>query len=181
MSEPYTVSYTQLKPGLALVSASPAEVHGGLCGYLCAGGVPLPGRWLEQLRIDADGLDEQAGRQLEGLRHDTMQALDDFELRFTPLLPGDDDPMAERVEALADWCAAFIGGYGLGVANAKLPEEAIEALRDLDRIAHFGYEAGDTEEDETAFAEILEYVRIAVMVLRQEALQSRPQPAPTQH
>lgn len=181
MSELYSVDYAGLTPALIPLSTNPAEVHGGLCGFLCAGGVPLPGRWLEQLRIDADGLDAALGQQLETLRHETVHLLDDQELRFAPLLPADEVAMANRVEALAAWCSAFIGGYGLGGRSEALAEEAEEALRDLGRIAGFGYEAGEDEEDETALAEILEYVRVAVLVLRHEGQRSRPEPAPTRH
>ena len=38
--------------------------------------------------------------------------LDDGELKFEPLLPSDDAPLAEQVEALAVWCQGFLSGVG---------------------------------------------------------------------
>jgi uncharacterized protein len=166
--------------GLAL---SPAELHGSLCGFLCAGGLPQPGRWLEQLCIDDSGLAADSEPLLEALRRATTLLLDDPEFRFSPLLPNSDSAMAGRVEALASWCTGFLGGYGLhGNETAMVRSaEATDALRDLDRIAHFGYEAGEDDEDESAFAEILEYVRMAVILLRQEGAPKAAPPDATRH
>jgi uncharacterized protein YgfB (UPF0149 family) len=169
--------FTALERHLRGLAIGPAELHGSLCGYLCGGGVPQPGRWLEQLCIDADGLADGAGPDLESLRRSTIALLDDPELRFSPLLPDADAAMAVRVQALAQWCGGFLGGFGLSGAGEREPgsAEAGDALRDIGRIAQFGYEAGDEDEDEGAFAEILEYVRMAVILLRQEGA---PAPAP---
>lgn len=183
MTAPYDLDYLDLKRAVAGLAVAPAELHGSLCGFLCAGGEPQPGRWLSQICIDPEGLTEPAERDLESLRRSTLALLDDPELRFTPLLPEDDAGMGERVQALGDWCAGFIGGFGLtGAAEREqLSAEASDALRDLDRIAHFGYEAGESEEDESAYAEILEFVRVAVLLLRQEAANAAPPPGATRH
>ncbi|MDZ3822493.1 MAG: UPF0149 family protein [Pseudoxanthomonas sp.] len=168
---PYPIDYPALARAVAALALTPAELHGGLCGFLCAGGQPHPGHWLDQLCLDSTALEASSRPTLEALRAATQTLLDDPDLRFSPLLPGDEVAMADRVVALAAWCAGFIGGFGLAgaVEAGRLSEEGRDALRDLDRIAHFGYEAGEAEEDENAFAEIVEYVRMAVMLLRQES------------
>lgn len=167
----YALDYDTLSDRIAVLATSPAELHGGLCGYLCAGGVPTPGQWLTQLCIDDDGLSAQARVDLDTLLRETIALLDDPDLRFQPFLPDDDSDLQARVHTLADWSTGFLGGFGLtGMGEREgLSDEASDALRDLDRIAHFGYEPGEDEEDEVAFSEILEYVRVAVLLLHQEA------------
>lgn len=167
---PYPIDYPALSRAVASLSMSPADLHGSLCGFLCGGGQPHPGHWLDQLCVDSAALEASSRPTLEALRAATQTLLDDPDLRFSPLLPGDDVAMAARVEALAGWCAGFVGGYGLsGASLERVSGEGRDALRDLERIAQFGYEAGEAEEDENAFAEIVEYVRMAVMLLRQES------------
>jgi uncharacterized protein YgfB (UPF0149 family) len=177
VTEPLRPDFAELERHLQGLAIGPAELHGSLCGYLCGGGVPQPGRWLDQLCIDPEGLADGASADLESLRRSTIALLDDPDLSFSPLLPDPDSAMSGRVQALAQWCGGFLGGFGLSGAGEHAPgsEEAGDAMRDIERIAQFGYEAGDEEEDETAFAEILEYVRMAVILLRQEGA---PAPAP---
>ena len=183
MTDLYPIDYDTLAARIGTLAVSPAELHGGLCGFLCAGGAPRPGRWLAQLCIDDDGLAPAAYDDLDRLRIATQSLLDDPDLRFQPYLPDDDVDMPSRVRTLAEWSAGFLGGFGLtGVGEREgLSGDAGDALRDLDRIAHFGYEAGEDEEDELAFAEILEYVRVAVLLLHQEAARTAAPADATKH
>lgn len=178
----YPFGYDDFRQCTAPLGMPPSELHGSLCGYLCAGGIALPGRWLEQLRIDDDipALPEQA---LESLRAATVTLLDDPEMRFAPFLPDESAPLGQRIQALSDWCAGFLGGFGLtGLGEREgLSEQAADALRDLERIAHFGYEPDEAEADENALAEILEYVRVAALLLYQEAAQARAPQGATRH
>ncbi len=172
MDQRSDIDYPALQRRLSALSVSAAELHGSLCGFLCAGGEPTPGYWLDQLKIDPEGLDAEGRDDLETLRRSTLRLLDDPDIGFALMLPDDDSAMSQRVNALSQWCGGFLGGYGLGGTNpaSGLSEDGRDALRDLGRIAQFGYEAGEEEEDENAFAEILEYVRVAVVLLRQEGL-----------
>lgn len=183
MNNLYHLDYHALGGQIAPLAVSPAELHGGLCGFVCAGGVPTPGRWLAQLCIDDDGIPESALADLDRLREATIALLDDPDLRFQPFLPDDDNAMSARVQTLAEWSAGFLGGFGLtGVGKGEgLSDEAGDALRDLDRIAHFGYEPGEDEEDEMAYSEILEYVRVAVLLLHQEAARTGAPADATRH
>ena len=73
--------------------------------------------------------------------------LADPELGFEPLLPADDRPLAERAEAMVDWCRGFLGGFGLAgaAAHAKLSDEAQEVLRDLATIAGSSFDFGNED------------------------------------
>ncbi len=171
MTDLYSLDYASLSRHITVLAVSPAELHGSLCGYVCAGGSPTANRWLAQLCIDDEGLSAAAHADLESLRSETIALLDDPDLRFQPFLPTGEVDMATRVRTLAEWSTGFLGGFGLsGISQREgLSDDAGDALRDMERIAHFGYEAGEDEEDETAFSEILEYVRVAVLLLHQEA------------
>lgn len=167
---PSLPDYHQLQQATRSLSASPSELHGSLCGFLCAGGEPLPQHWLEQLQIQPAALEDETRDRLEALRRSATVLLDDPQMRFQPLLPDDDTAMATRVDALVQWCQSFLGGFGLaGGSDQDGSATRREALQDLQRIAGFTYEAGETEEDETALAEIVEFVRVAALMLRQEA------------
>ena len=94
------------------------EVHGGICGALCAGGTDAALRWLEQAVVDDQSADDDAA-SLAALRdalHDLVDAsfrmLDGESLAFEPLLPNDDALLEEQVQALAAWCQGFLAALG---------------------------------------------------------------------
>jgi hypothetical protein len=91
-------------------------------------------------------------------------------------LPDDEQPLGERTNSLAHWCTGFLAGLGVGGPMPDLSAEAAEALQDLQQIAMAGFlaqadDAADGAEDEvneTAFFEIVEYVRVVTLILREE-------------
>lgn len=165
------------------------ECHGMLAGLLVAGKSLTREQWLGHVAPDlaaGDVLAQEAGDTLEGLRQAVVAQLNDPMLDFQPLLPADDEPLAQRVEALGEWCQGFLLGMSLGGLKdvAKLPGDSGEALRDLVQLSRAGsYDVGDDEEDETAYSELLEYVRTAVLLVNEELNPTRaaPQMEPTLH
>lgn len=153
---------------------SAAHLHGSLCGYLCAGGSAAPGDWLADVLPEPDAWSHLAASDRQTLARLYQHALDDLndpELRFLPLLPDDDEPLQSRADALSDWCAGFIGGIGLGGLSraSVLSGEAKEAMQDFETLARSRIELGDDPEaDENAYGELLEFVRIGVVMLHHE-------------
>ncbi|WP_425451797.1 UPF0149 family protein [Solilutibacter pythonis] len=156
------------------LALNPAELHGALVGWL-AGGGDADGAWLGKVLADAD-LPQPEDRGLSELRDATVASLRDDELVFHLLLPDDDAPLAQRGNALFDWCRAFLGGFGLAAgANPPLSEEGSEALDDLAKLAMAETDSEGDEEDEEAFAEIEEFVRVATLLLHGDVvLAARP-------
>ncbi|MBT8050396.1 MAG: UPF0149 family protein [Gammaproteobacteria bacterium] len=158
-----------------LDSAEMAESHGLLCGLLCCGLADTAGDYLEQLRaiqLVPDASDGMA-QTLAELWDTTRRQMEDEELGFALWLPDDDELLEERTISLAQWCSGFLAGLGSGCSLEDLTEEASEALEDLVEIsrAEIAPDEGPlsaSEEDEKAYAEIVEYVRIIALTLREE-------------
>ena len=153
---------------------SASELHGSLSGYLCAGGLARAASWLHELALDEveDAIEGAPEREvLDRLFAGCTAELEDPELSFGLMLPDDETPMPERAVALVDWCRGFLGGLGLSGADLEhgLSAEAQEIVADLARIAatRFDQDPGD-EEDENAYAEVVEYVRVGTMLLHNE-------------
>ncbi len=151
-----------------------AEVHGALAGFLGAGGRVHADAWGEALALDAV-LEAQtdAGADAAALRalfDATAAALADEDDAFAPLLPDDEAALSSRANALVAWCRGFLGGFGLANPRARgaLSEDADEAIADLGRIAASELSVEDSEADEFAYAEVLEFVRVAALMLRDE-------------
>jgi len=148
------------------LGASPAELHGGLCGWLAAGGADLQA-WPAQVLAD-DGLPTpEPGSVLDRLRQATVSQLEDRDFAFELVLTDPAAPLQVRTDALFEWCRAFLGGFGLGAGKRPvLSEEGEEALQDLARLAQATSEQFDSgDEDEDALAEIEEFVRVAALLL----------------
>ncbi len=156
-----------------------AESHGTLCGALCSG-ADADGAWIDHILDEASGpaeVQDACRRMLRTLCDETRGLLRSGTLEFTPLLPDDETGLADRTDALSEWCQGFL--YGMGLAGARfkpdeLSEETGEVLKDIGQISQAGFEGEDSEEDETAYTEIVEYVRVGVQLLYEE-LQA-PQP-----
>jgi len=103
------LAYETLSEALAEAGVVPtlAELHGGLCGIMCVGGVAAADRWLEQQLEEwqQDG-ETPIGEALHAVEHETWRMLNDGEMTFEPLLPGDEQPLDAQVRALAAWCAS---------------------------------------------------------------------------
>ncbi len=170
------LDYERLRDSLAAAGAvvAIAELHGGVCGALCAGGVAAASRWLAEA-LDDEQLDASPGAvagDLEDLIGASATMLDDGELKFEPLLPSDDAPLAEQVEALALWCQGFLSGIGStapALARSSAEGDALgEILRDFVEISRAGLsedEAAGQDQPDFALAEIHEYVRVSVQIV----------------
>lgn len=153
---------------------SPSECQGSLVGLLSATGKADAAMWMAQLAPEAetgDLLAREAQKALMELFDQTVQQMNDPGLEFEPLLLPDDEPIGERVEALGEWCQGFIMGLTEGGVREieKLPGDAGEVVRDLVNISNAAsYDLSEGEEDETAYTELVEYVRTGVLLLNKE-------------
>ena len=171
-SERAPTGITHAEVGAALndlkLGVGASDLHGSLAGFLCAGGRTDAQHWLRSLEIEAP-TDAGARAPLGQLFNDCNAALDDPELRFEPLLPDDETPIDSRADALVDWCRGFLGGLGLaGGSPSSMSDDASEILRDLGTIAGSRFEYENAEEDESALAEVIEFVRVGVLLLHTE-------------
>ena len=179
-----SLDYDRLRESLAAAGAvvALAELHGGVCGALCAGGPAAARRWLSDSLDDAElGASAAAlSDDLEELISTSSKMLEDDELTFEPLLPSDDSPLAEQVDALAVWCQGFLSGVGSAAsaaARSSVEGDAVgEILRDFAEISRAGLSDDEAEgqvEADFALAQIHEYVRVSVQLVFEELAPSR--------
>jgi len=148
-----------------------SDLHGSLTGFLCGGGVTDAHGWLEALELDVDhDANELPDEVLERLYRQCVEWLADPDLAFEPLLPESDTSLDHRADALVEWCRGFLGGLGLaGVSHQHgLSTEGAEILRDFGTIAGTRFEYADSEEDENALSEVIEFIRVGVLLLHAE-------------
>jgi uncharacterized protein len=86
-------------------------------------------------------------------------------------LPKDAKELPERAEALTLWCQGML--TGLKMAQVPIvdrePSELTEAINDLIEVAKMNYEdVVASEEDEVAYNDLVEYVRMVVTYIYQE-------------
>ena len=156
-----------------------AEAHGLLCGTVTAGGRIDPEVWLEHLLGTDNTLSVAAqacSDMLVNLQDDILARFNDGSFGFSVLLPPDSSNLPVRTRALSEWCGGFLYGLALGGVKegAEQAETVEEVMKDFYEISHAGFvtEAPD-EADEAAYAEIVEYVRMSVLLLYEE-LQAIP-------
>ncbi len=159
------------------------ESHGALCGMLCAQGATEASQWMLYVLGEHEESSkslQQAGLKLIQVHQISVEQMNDSDAEFELMLPDDDEPLEMRVEALGTWCQGFV--YGLAMGGIKedtvLPEDSKELIRDILEISRAGYVADneaelatdeeDTEEDEVAFMEVSEYVRVGTLLIYEE-------------
>lgn len=157
---------TRASQALGLGANAP-ELHGGLCGWLAAGGAP-GNDWPARVLADDALAPVAEGSALAQLAEATVTQLEDRDFGFELLL-SDSDQVEQRADALFTWARAFLGGFGLGSGARRpaLSEEGDEALRDLASLASASSDDFDSdgEGDDEALAEIEEFIRVAVLLL----------------
>ena len=99
----------------------------------------------------------------------TEDAIAPPSVSFDLLLPAEERPLRERATAVYDWVRGLLFGLTLGgVERDGLEAEAREAFDDLVELTRLDLSAIEGgEEDEQALAEIIEFLRVAAMTIRE--------------
>ncbi len=176
---------TRLEDLLFRVDAamSAIESHGALCGMLCAQGSTQAPQWLVHVlgeQGEGNPLLKEVAGQLMQIYQFAVEQMNDSTIEFELYLPTDDELLEERVEALSLWCQGFV--YGLAVGGVKqeteLPDDTQELIRDIVEISRIGLDSPEDDdsegeedkldEDEIAFMEVIEYVRMGILLIYEE-------------
>lgn len=163
---------------------SPAGWHGLLCGALCVD----EARHVDVVHL-ADGdtpiVGDTAAREaLAGILARTQRALHEAQEPFQPLLPADGAVLEARARALAEWCEGFV--FSLGGRHrfdlAACSPDVQEIVRDFTELtrAEFGTD-NDEEEEENAYAELVEYARVGAQLVYVELRRGRGSTAGRKH
>jgi len=158
---------------------APAELHGDLCGQLCAGQVPDLDTWLRQAMqfMDVAELDGDKSKvELAELLEQTETGIKDQDLSFKLLIADEDFSLNERMQTLLEWCEGFLSALADNehYKDGKLSEELKDALKDLEKIAEMDEQLDEDEQNEQDLFAVSEYVRMTAMMLYTECNPSAP-------
>ncbi|AEI36011.1 MULTISPECIES: UPF0149 family protein [Francisella] len=162
-----------LKVMQALTSAS--EAHGLLCALFSFGAEVKFTAWSDSLMTksiqEGDLVATSALQTMKKLYDYTKSQFDEKGLTFDLFLPEDEEELTYKAEALTYWIKGFLSGvglFGLDFENSK-DKEVKEAINDLMQISYMDYEAlEDNDECEQDFIELLEYTKVAVLLIDSE-------------
>lgn len=163
-------SYTELNDALSKTTLKlhPSEAHGLICGILC-GNTKTDSAWEALVTGSKDPL--KTHEVLQALFDASAKQLNDFLFEFQMVLPPDSEDLPIRAEALTLWSQGYL--TGLKQVHVQIVDreasEMTEAIHDLIEIAKMNYEeVVASEEDEAAYVELVEYVRMAVILIYQD-------------
>jgi hypothetical protein len=160
--------------------ADAPEAHGTLAGGLCGASGYRFEDWLREI-LPEGRAGAAATATLQELYTATAAALLQPDMEFELLLPDDEQPIEVRTAALAQWCQGFLYGLGTGAIPdaSKLPGDAGEIVRDFVEVSRAGVDAEqDEESNESAYAELVEFVRVGAQLLFEELAGAR-RPTPS--
>ena len=154
-----------------------AQTHGLLTGRLAIAGVPAGPDWLLQVlegTDEANALRQECQQILDSLYQSTYWQLSERLSEFEPLLPGDEDDVAQRAVALGHWCEGFLHGIvsakqGDALRERLGAEPLSDIIKDMLQITRVGLDdESDEEDNESAYVELVEYVRVAAQLCYEE-------------
>ena len=173
------VEYDTLEDSLKRCGSSwdAAQTHGLLTGRLAIAGAPAGPDWLMHVLEGVDegnALRKECQKHLDTLYQSTFWQLSERLSEFEPLLPGDQDDVWVRTAALAHWCEGFLHGlvsskHGDSLKERLGAEPLSDIIKDMLHITQAGLdEESDEEENESAYVELVEYIRVAAQLCYEE-------------
>lgn len=169
-----TFTHEQLGERLQALSVpvEPDYLHGVMAGLACAGVSSTAPTWVNELSGCLPDVDiAQHPELFAALQALCEQALGNGALDFQPLLPSDDEFLTLRTQALAQWCDGFVQAC---LAGHRTPNSDVrETLDDLYAISQMDIDdnyndPAEAQQNEHDFADLCEYVRMAVLSLYDE-------------
>ena len=160
-----------------------AQSHGALSARIAVEGAEaLPGVVAAVLEGSdgSDALRHECENMIESLFTETHHALAARQSDFAPLLPDDTESTTRRTEAIAHWSEGFLHGLVSSRQDEALEsrlaaEPVADIIKDMLQITRAA--VGEDESDDTserAYAEIVEYLRVATQLVYEELDELRP-------
>ncbi len=159
-----------------------AQTHGLLSGCLSVAGTESGFAWLSQILEGTDAgspLRSECEVMLSTLFESTYRQLSERQSEFEPLLPDDQDSGVIRTAALARWCEGFLHGlvssdHGDALKERLAAEPLADIIKDMLQITRATVdEDSDEEANDAAYAELLEYLRVAAQLTFEELVEFR--------
>ena len=140
-----------------------SELHGMSSALVCCGRQKFDSTdWVALVGI---GIATQQGATvLEGIFELANKGLRADEGGLTLLLPGDDESVPVRTEALADWCNGFIQVWATLTPKSK-STTVTEAIEDIQAISEVETPGDNSESQRFALFELEEFVKVAVQLI----------------
>lgn len=156
-----------------------AEAHGLATGMLCIENKIESAIWLAELFSDDIVLVDDDKMVLVALFEQTRKLLTEQnnDFRYDLFLPADDESLAGQLQALCQWCEGFLFGVGYIRSSAEWPGETGGIMQDIVEFTKLDTEVDvDMDEEElneqaAALIEIQEYLRVAVMTVKDQFYQ----------
>jgi uncharacterized protein YgfB (UPF0149 family) len=179
-----TIDHNELDAALRRCGSTwnAGQTHGLLCSRLALAGADGASRWLAQVLADTDPdntLRTECEAMLEVLCTATWQQLSERQSDFMLLLPDDDDSALVRTEAMGQWCEGFLHGLVSDTHGDKLRERLAsdplsDIIKDLLEITRASVDdEADEQGSENAFADLVEYLRVAAQLTYEELAEFR--------
>lgn len=153
-----------------------SEAHGLATGMLCLENETEVANWLTELFPEEVALVEEDKSVLDGLFEQTRKLLNenDDSFKFDLFLPNDKDMLEKQLEAIRYWCEGFLFGIGYTRSSSEWPGETGEIMQDIveftkmDTLVEEEMNEDEIDENEAALMEIQEYIRVAVIMIRDQ-------------
>lgn len=172
------VEYDDLDGALRRCGANwdAAQTHGLLSSRLAVAGVNAGFDWLQVVLEGTDpanALRAECELLLSDLFERSGRHLSERMSEFTPLLPDDADSVATRAAALGRWCEGYLHGLVSGGHEGELKERLssepiADIIKDMLEITRATEGDADDESAEDAYAELIEYLRVAAQLVYEE-------------
>lgn len=170
-----TIAYDDLDMSLhrAQVETEPAELHGVMCATICVPPGSDASSWMDEeifSNLGESAALTQSREMVQQLWQITHEQITGPDCDLALLLPDEDTSLADRSEAFAAWCEGFLYGMGLhGQARLKgLSADSRELMTDMSEFTRLDIEEEDSEDGEAALQELVEYVRVGVLMVYQD-------------
>ena len=149
---------------------SAAQAHGMASGLLAVNGKFSNEKWLQELLQNTPPLNAEHKVELLGLFDDIQDVLIDDEFEFDLFLPDEEESdLLERIDGLREWCKGFLLGVGFANTKTNFSQQIQEILKDVSEITKLDTDIETFDDDaENDFMELTEYLRAAVLALRDE-------------
>ena len=176
-------SFNNVSDALITLSSlgTAGESHGLLCALLSFNNKIREQAWVDSLLSShiepGDEKGEQAYQTVMALFRETSKAFEAQDFQLPLLLPDDDLPLEERIDALAEWCQGYLTGLhlmGVKLGQVTEPADLKEALDDLLAISQVELtpEEESDPKSEEHYVELVEHIKVAVLTVSSELKES---------